>query len=91
MNNNPNIKDTAIRVRINHKTKDCAEKVLKNMGITMSQAINIYLFQIISHGSIPFNIEIPNKETIKVIKEARAKKGLIKSKNMKALFDELGI
>jgi DNA-damage-inducible protein J len=84
-------KDAAIRIRVNHKTKDNAEGILRSMGMTMSQAINMYLIQIIASGSIPFDIEVPNKETAKVIKEARAGKGLIKSKNLDALFEELGI
>jgi DNA-damage-inducible protein J len=86
-----NPKDTAIRIRINQKTKSSAENILRSMGMTMSQAITIYLVQIIANRSIPFNIEAPNKETVKVIKEARAGKGLIRSKNINALFDELGI
>jgi DNA-damage-inducible protein J len=93
LHHNTNIKpkDAAIRVRVNHKTKNQAEHVLHRMGMTMSQAVNIYLNQIIIYKSIPFNIEVPNKETIKIIKEARAKKGLIKSKDLKSLFEELGI
>ena len=89
------IKDDAIRIRVNHKIKDTAESILHTMGMTISQAINMYLAQIVVNRSIPFNIEtsneLPNKETIKVIKEARANKGLIKSKNINALFKELGI
>lgn len=86
-----NSKDTAIRIRINQRTKNNAENILRSMGMTMSQAITIYLVQIIANRSIPFNIEAPNKETVKVIKEARAGKGLVRSKNINALFDELGI
>jgi len=86
-----NIKDTAIRIRISQEIKDNAEDILRSMGMTMSQAINMYLVQVIASKAIPFNIEVPNKETAKVIKEARVGKGLIKSKNIKALFNELGI
>jgi len=86
-----NSKDTAIRIRINQRTKNNAENILRSMGMTMSQAITIYLVQIIANRSIPFNIEAPNKETVKVIKEARVGKGLVRSKNINALFDELGI
>ena len=90
-NHNTDTKDTAIRVRVNHKIKDNAEDILRSMGMTMSQAVNVYLTRIIASKSIPFNIEMPNKETVKAIKKARAKKGLIKSKNLKSLFDELDI
>lgn len=90
-NTSTNSKDTAIRVRINHKTKDQAQYILHSMGMTMSQAINVYLNQIVAYKAIPFNIEVPNKETIKTIREARFKKGLIKSKNLKSLFEELDI
>lgn len=86
-----NTKNTAIRIRINQEIKDSADDILHSMGMTMSQAINIYLAQIITNRSIPFNIEAPNKETTKAITEARAGKGLIKSKDISALFNELGI
>lgn len=91
MLNTENTKNTAIRIRINQEIKDSADDILHSMGMTMSQAINIYLTQIITNRSIPFNIEAPNKETIKAITEARAGKGLIKSKDINALFNELGI
>ena len=86
-----NIKDAVMYIKINQKTKDNVENILHNIGITMSQAINMYLTQIIADKSIPFDTKTPNKKTIKVIKEARAGKGLIKSKDINTLFNDLGI
>lgn len=57
----------------------------------MSEAINVYLAQIKLRHGIPFPIEIPNKETAKVIREARAGKGIVVCKNAKDMFKKLDI
>jgi DNA-damage-inducible protein J len=88
---NHEAKNAAIQIRINRKIKVNAEHVLKCLGLTMSQAINMYLIQIITNEAIPFAIEVPNRETANAIREAKAKKGLIKSKNINDLFTELDI
>lgn len=46
----------AINVRVNKDTKQNAEKVLNNLGIPMSVAIDIYLKQIALTESIPFDL-----------------------------------
>jgi len=89
--NRHNLKDTAIRIRINSQTKDDAENILHSMGLTISQAIHMYLVQIVANQAIPFSIQVPNKETAQAIREAKAGKGLIKSNSMEDLFNELGI
>lgn len=49
-----------------------AETILKDLGLNMSTAINIFLRQVIKKKSIPFSLDskIPNIETAKAIKEA---------------------
>ncbi len=40
----------------------------------MSEAFNIFLTQSVLQRGIPFEIKIPNDETLEAIKDARAKK-----------------
>ena len=37
-----------IRVRVDKETKEKAEKVLKNMGLSMSSAIRLYLYHVVN-------------------------------------------
>lgn len=60
-----------INVRIDEKVKKAAEKVFNEVGITASTAINMFYKQVIRTNSIPFEIkaEVPNKKTLKALKE----------------------
>jgi DNA-damage-inducible protein J len=53
-----------IQIRIDQKTKEEVEKVLFKLGLNMSQAIKLFLKQVIITKSIPFSIslksDIPN-------------------------------
>ncbi|HJD61417.1 MAG TPA: type II toxin-antitoxin system RelB/DinJ family antitoxin [Rickettsia endosymbiont of Columbicola hoogstraali] len=82
-----------IRLRIAENTKIEAEQIFKQMGMTMSEAMRIFLNQCISSSGLPFkpHVKIPNKETLKAFEETDNKIGLTVSKNTKEIFDKLGI
>ena len=48
---------SAINVQVNKYDKERASKVLDNLGLNMSTAINIYIKKIISTYSIPFEVK----------------------------------
>lgn len=52
---------SAINVNVNSKIKKEATEILKNLGINMSTAINMFLTQVVKKDGIPF--KITNKET----------------------------
>jgi DNA-damage-inducible protein J len=85
------IKDVVVRARVSSELKDDVDSVLSHLGLTMSEAISIYLAQVRLIQGIPFDVKIPNKETAKAIREARAKKGIVVCKNAKDMFKKLGI
>lgn len=60
-----------VNVRIDPDIKKEAEEIFKEIGITPSAAINMFYHQVINHNGIPFELKgcIPNKKTIKAIKE----------------------
>jgi len=55
---------TTIQVRTSEKTKKAAQKILKNLGMDLSTAINIYLVQIVWKKGIPFEILTENGMTV---------------------------
>ena len=52
----------AINIRVNKETKQNAEKVLNQLGIPMSVAIDMYLRQIALTDSIPFDLSSKKRE-----------------------------
>jgi len=77
-----------IQTRVNKETKAQAKDILSQLNITLSEAIAIYLRQIILHKGIPFEIKIPNKDTLQAIEQLESGGGA-KLSSVKDLFEEL--
>jgi len=60
---------TSIKLDVEIKAK--AKEIFKELGITMGEAVNIFLSQVALQKGIPFEVKIPNDETKKAIEEAR--------------------
>ena len=69
-------KTQTVRARIEPKLKRSAEAVLKKIGLTSSEAITLFYTQIKLMNGLPFPLRIPNKETRRAIREARARKNI---------------
>ena len=80
---------TTIQARIDSQSKEQARKIFDLLGLTMSQAITLYLRQVILRRGIPFDIEIPNELTAKVLKTTKKGRGLHKATSVDKLFEEL--
>jgi DNA-damage-inducible protein J len=52
------------RVRIDEQTKTQAKKVLGELHLSMSEAICLFLRQVVLHRGIPFEVKIPNALTL---------------------------
>lgn len=50
-------KDTTVRSRVDSQLKAYAEAILHEQGITMSQAINLMLRQVVIKNKLPFAME----------------------------------
>ncbi len=53
------VKTTSIYVRLEPGLKEQAEAVLGQLGIPVSNAVNIFLKQVVMQRGIPFNIKLP--------------------------------
>ncbi|OMC63723.1 hypothetical protein BK126_26380 [Paenibacillus sp. FSL H7-0326] len=49
---------STVFARVNAELKEDATQVLKELDLTMSDSINLFLKQIVIHGGIPFDITI---------------------------------
>ena len=61
---------------LDKEAKEKARKIFKKYGLSLSEAVNIFLYQSIYSKGIPFRIEIPNKETVKAMENVRKGKNL---------------
>lgn len=83
-----------VRAKVSHETKVGAERVLSQLGLSMSEAINLMLVQVTMQKGLPFEITMPktpNAETEKALKETDKGKGLIECKDADDLFDKIGV
>nr|WP_206731241.1 type II toxin-antitoxin system RelB/DinJ family antitoxin [Aliarcobacter skirrowii] len=49
--------------------------MFKKLGLSTSQAIVIFLNMVKLNNGIPFEVKIPNKDTLKAMQEAKEFKG----------------
>jgi DNA-damage-inducible protein J len=82
-------KTTMITARVDPKLKRETEKVLKNLGLTTSQAITLFFSQISLRQGLPFAVAMPNTETAQAIEDALAGTNLHAAESVDALFQDL--
>ncbi len=68
--------DSIVRSRIDPAVKDEANQILKSMGLSLSDGIRLFLYQVIAYEALPFVIKSPNKVTREAMTAARNGKGL---------------
>ena len=64
-------KTSPINVMVDEETKVKATKILKEVGLSMSTAINLFLKQVINHDGLPFEVRKPNEDTLRALKAAQ--------------------
>jgi DNA-damage-inducible protein J len=57
-------KTTSLYVRLEPELKEQAESVLGQLGIPLSNAVNIFLKQVVMQNGIPFDVKIPAKKPV---------------------------
>ncbi len=69
-------KSSATRARIEPTVKAKAKKIFAKVGLTESEAIRLFYHHSVLAGGIPFDLRIPNAETVAAIEDARNGKNL---------------
>jgi DNA-damage-inducible protein J len=78
-----------VQVRIDEQTKAQAKKVLDALHLSMSEAICLFLRQVVLHRGIPFEVKIPNELTARTLSESEEGIDLHKASSVDKLFEEL--
>lgn len=85
-------KTDTLHIRIEQSVKARAEQTLNDLGLSITEAVNVFLNQVILHNGIPFKIEKPkyNKETIQAMEDVKNGKNLSKTfDSVDEMFEEL--
>ena len=84
-------KTETVKARIEPELKEHVHTVFYGIGETPTKAIRMFYRYFERKNSFPFHLSIPNKETAKTIREAKAGRGLVESKSLENLFTDLDI
>ena len=83
-------KSAMIRARTEPALKAQADRIFQELGLSCSEAINLFFRQVTLRKGMPFDVTIPNKTTLKAMKDVEEKK-VEKADGLKDLFRKLGI
>jgi len=61
------IKNEIVRARVSHELKESAEEVLNNLGMSMTEAIRLFLTQVSLRQEFPVELKTPNATTLKAM------------------------
>jgi len=80
-----------INARTERELKEEVEVILKDLGISTTEAINIFFRQVKLRKGLPFAVEIPNETTLKTFRDSEAGKGLVECRDADDMFGKLGV
>jgi len=83
-------KTASARALIDPQIKKEAEDILKELGLSVSKSFELYYRQIIAHQGLPFDLRVPDEQTMRAINNSRQGKGKAFPSTDK-LFDDLDI
>ena len=61
-----------VHVRVDEKIKLQATETLASMGLTVSDAVRVFLTRVVADKQLPFVLKAPNAETLGAMAEADA-------------------
>ena len=77
-------------LRLDAEAKKEAYAIFKAVGLKPTQAINLFLRQVALRGGLPFDIKVPNAETVESMQELKSGRGK-KYSSSDDLFKDLDI
>lgn len=78
-----------VRARVTTTLKRDVENVLKPLGLSMSEAINLFLSQVRLNHGLPFEVKVPNLKTRQTFEETDQGIGLTHESTVDKFFTEI--
>jgi len=84
-------KTAKINARLEPELKAQTERVLDDLGLSITEAIRLFFKQIVHQRGLPFDVRLPNAETRSALEEARQPDRLTTHPTPDDHFTSLGI
>lgn len=84
------VKTATVAVRIDPALKSSAERVFKRLGISPSQAVNLFFAQVSLRGGLPFAVRVPNADTLDAMEESIEPEALAAYRSVEDFVQEWG-
>lgn len=84
-------KTAMIRVRTEPALKEEAESIFKALGISNTEAINLFYRQVTLHKGLPFDVRIPNNTTLETFEKTDRGEDLTRFEHIDDLLKDLDI
>ena len=79
-----------LHVRVEDSIKAQATQALDAMGLSMAEAVRLFLHRVVAEQAFPLELKVPNAQTRAAIEESRAMMARVPRFNSaEALFDDL--
>lgn len=65
---------TQTTIRVEQENYHKAKKILAQMGLNYSQAINVFNSMVALNKSLPFEVKIPNTQTLQAMEDVKTGK-----------------
>lgn len=82
-------KTETIRARVEPELKHQAEGVLRELGLSATEAITLFYTQVAMRRGLPFDVKIPNADTVEAMRQAESGEHLIEYNDLDELKTRL--
>ncbi len=69
-------KSATVTVRLDPKVKEAAQAVFDQLGLTTTQAVSLFFGQVSIQKGLPFELKIPNAETLRALDDLEVRRNL---------------
>jgi DNA-damage-inducible protein J len=84
-------KSAMVRARIEPELKEHAERIFRELGLSVTQAITLFYRQVEMQNGLPFNVVIPTSETLETFEATDSGQDVIVCEDGNDMFKKLGI
>lgn len=82
-------KTATVRARIEPDLKIKVENIFQKLGLTTTEAINLFYKQVELQQGLPFDVKIPNHITQTTLEKTDHNEELIYCENLENMFEQL--
>ena len=81
------MKTAIVHARVEPDTKAEAERVLRALGMTPTEAIRVFYAQICLQGGLPFAVKVPNERTRETLARSRRGEDVREFESLDEMFE----